>query len=890
LGDLIDGELDGQPVDGDDSGGQDDEDGLQIGTLTVGPDDYVVFTAPLTDPSSVGDEDVIGFLNPLESAGTDMAIKVAGGGLLNAWIDFDFSGTFEPDERVITDQSVIGDPIDGSFVTVNVVTPSGTAEGLTWMRMRISESVGIGPNGVAIGGEVEDYPVEIIAINPIVTVDDQYTIDEDTTLDTTAPGFSSVRDNDSIPADVFTSTDVNVIDDVDNGVLTMDPSTGDFDYTPNDDFFGTDTFTYRLGALSTTRVATVTITVDPINDPPFATTSDVTITRTIDEDVVQTFEVAELIGDLFEPGPTNESDQPLILQSAFSGLGVGQSEQGGTLSISSDGLTLTYTPPLDYNSQTVPDTFSYVVADVPGSGQTSLQADLLGQVVVSFRPVNDPPRPRDDGGYVADENQTISIPIGSETTDGILRNDFDDVPAGEDGQAILLVDGQFPKSTSELGTVTRQNGLLIYTPLTSFSGIDTFDYFVEDEFGATASATVSISVANTLNPPDIIGSIDGNVQEDGTLVSDLSTVFDDPDGQSLNYFVAKLGDLINPTPAQIADHPLVESIDFIGDQMRIELDANQFGSVEIEIGATDGDFSVSTTFTLNVSSVPDAPVAMADGFNVPVGSTLVVADPAAGLLANDSDGDNDSFMVDVANVVSITPGGPLGTLDVNPNGTFTYVNTSGSPGDEDVYEYRIIDQTVLASVTVEVRFVLNQSEYQNPIVLLTEDVNADGFITAIDALRIINFLGRRGASEVPVSEIGLPPPDFSDVNGNGIVSALDALIVVNRLREINNGGAGEQTVEIAPVSARAATAVTSNFVSGASIGLPIRNLEPVAAELDVEPNDQVLALGLEISPASAERAVNSIVERQDSSALTNEELDAALSDVLDEWEVQDQLD
>ena len=236
-----------------------------------------------------------------------MSLSVAGSGFLNAWIDFDFSGTFDPDEQVITDQAVAGDPVDGTDLTVNVVTPSNTAEGPTWMRIRISGNAGIGATGVAIGGEVEDYPVEIIRANPIITVDDEYSIDEDGILNTTDVGQLGVRDNDIVPADVFTSTDVNVIDDVDHGVLVMDPSTGDFTYTPADDFFGTDTFTYRLGTLSTTPIATVTITVDPVNDQPFATTSDVTVTRTIDEDVVQTFGVDDLIDGLFEPGPANEA-------------------------------------------------------------------------------------------------------------------------------------------------------------------------------------------------------------------------------------------------------------------------------------------------------------------------------------------------------------------------------------------------------------------------------------------------------------------------------------------------------------------------------------------------------------------------------------------------------
>ncbi len=41
-----------------------------------------------------------------------------------------------------------------------------------------------------------------------------------------------------------------------------------------------------------------------------------------------------------------------------------------------------------------------------------------------------------------------------------------------------------------------------------------------------------------------------------------------------------------------------------------------------------------------------------------------------------------------------------------------------------------------------VSLTLNQSRYQNPLQDLSEDVNADGQVSAIDALRIINFLNR----------------------------------------------------------------------------------------------------------------------------------------------------
>ena len=81
-----------------------------------------------------------------------------------------------------------------------------------------------------------------------------------------------------------------------NGTLTLNDD-GTFEYIPDADFFGTDSFTYQLrdpdGGLS--AVATVTITVNEVNDAPvavddnnFSTNEDTTLTgdvRANDSDV-----------------------------------------------------------------------------------------------------------------------------------------------------------------------------------------------------------------------------------------------------------------------------------------------------------------------------------------------------------------------------------------------------------------------------------------------------------------------------------------------------------------------------------------------------------------------------------------------------------------------------
>jgi VCBS repeat-containing protein len=92
---------------------------------------------------------------------------------------------------------------------------------------------------------------------------DSYTTDESTPLVVAAAG---VLANDT-DADADTLTAV-LVSGPSYGALTLNPN-GSFVYTPQDYYNGTDWFTYKAndGQLDS-NVATVTITVDAVNDPP----------------------------------------------------------------------------------------------------------------------------------------------------------------------------------------------------------------------------------------------------------------------------------------------------------------------------------------------------------------------------------------------------------------------------------------------------------------------------------------------------------------------------------------------------------------------------------------------------------------------------------------------
>ncbi len=101
-------------------------------------------------------------------------------------------------------------------------------------------------------------------------------------------------------------------------------------------------------------------------------------------------------------------------------------------------------------------------------------------------------------------------------------------------------------------------------------------------------------------------------------------------------------------------------------------------------------------------------------------------------------------------------------------------------------------------------YTINTRPWTNP--LLRFDVNRSGDVTALDALQIINLLGRFQAFSVPLSaptSANDLPDRYYDVNGSLTASALDALNVINHIARVQfvTGAGGEETATAGPIFA-----------------------------------------------------------------------------------------
>jgi len=92
--------------------------------------------------------------------------------------------------------------------------------------------------------------------------DDSYSVQEDASLNVGAG--SGVLANDSTNVGELTAS---LVQGVSNGSLTFNQD-GSFEYDPEEDFNGTDSFEYEAANSEGTDQATVTITVEATNDPP----------------------------------------------------------------------------------------------------------------------------------------------------------------------------------------------------------------------------------------------------------------------------------------------------------------------------------------------------------------------------------------------------------------------------------------------------------------------------------------------------------------------------------------------------------------------------------------------------------------------------------------------
>ena len=230
---------------------------------------------------------------------------------------------------------------------------------------------------------------------------------------------------------------------------TLNGNAPNLTYTPNPGFNGNDSFTYIVndGELDSS-IATVTITVTPVNDAPIAVDQVVTTNEDVAVSVV-----------LEGSDPDGDTISYIVESQPANGI------------LSGDAPNLTYTPNPGFNGS---DSFTYIVND--GELDSS-----IATVTITVTPINDAPVAIDQA---VTTNEDVAVSIVLEGSD-------------PDGDSISYVVESQPAN----GTLSGDVPNLTYTPNPGFNGSDSFTYIVNDgELDSNIAQVIIEVVSNGLVP------------------------------------------------------------------------------------------------------------------------------------------------------------------------------------------------------------------------------------------------------------------------------------------------------------------------------------------------------------------------------------------------------
>jgi cysteine-rich repeat protein len=396
--------------------------------------------------------------------------------------------------------------------------------------------------------------------------------------------------------------------------------------------------------------------------------------------------------------------------------------------VTGTGTSLTYTPAANYTG-----TDSFLVTASDGFGTAS------AMVTVTISPVNDGPTATDDQ-FATPEDVALTVTFAQ-----LVANDTD--PDG-DTLTITAVDG----ATNGTVTLHANTNTVEFTPTANFEGTGTFTYTVSDGT-ATDIATVTVTVGGENDPPIAVDDT-ANTDEDVALVIAAATLLgndSDPDGQTVTITGV--------------DNPTNGTVSMSGTDITFTPDANFNGIATFEYTASDGALTDVAQVRITVAPINDAPVAAND--QASTNEDVAVVIPAADLLANDTDAENDPLTV--ASVANVTHG------TVSMTGTdITFTPAAGFSGNA-TFEYTVTDGdlTDTALVTVEVGAVNDAPTAGNDQVTTLEDTTlvipkADLLAndTDSDGPQPLDIVGVQNATNGAVSLTGssitfIPEPNFA---------------------------------------------------------------------------------------------------------------------------------
>ncbi|MGE0758579.1 MAG: Ig-like domain-containing protein [Pirellulaceae bacterium] len=522
-----------------------------------------------------------------------------------------------------------------------------------------------------------------------------------------------------------------------------------------------------------TRSATVTVTVDGLNDAPEALNDQFSAPANLQLNTQRPGVLGTGASRDNDPDDGETNTLSVIPQDLTS-------NRGAPVTVRSDG-SFTYDPRgvqafrALRPGQTLQDTFVYRVKDLPLNGANQFLEDTA-TVTVTVTGVNDAPQAVADTAFgPAHENQLLSI-----AAPGVLANDSD-----VDGDAIQA---RAFTGTSSLGAAVTltSDGSFQYDPRgvaafqqmrTGQSLTDFFAYSIEDVPGQLSAsqsvATVTIVVNGQNDAPLAVNDsyVNSPIDEDAVLTvpaaSGLAVNDSDEEGDAFSVVVVPTQSAAGATITLNADGSFAYDPRSSNTLQRLAAGATATDTFTYLLRDSAGNVSSAGTVSVRVSGTNDAPVPANDDLATSGGTLQTDEDSAlviqeSTLVANDTDDFGNTFSLISIDTLN-TKGSVTLQLDLAGSRITYFPNSqfdSLKLGEQatDVFTYTIRDQdrlTGTATVTVTITGT-NDTPIANPdsytidedsvlnvagVGVLFNDTDAEGDVITTLAITTSSTLG-----------------------------------------------------------------------------------------------------------------------------------------------------
>jgi hypothetical protein len=457
-------------------------------------------------------------------------------------------------------------------------------------------------------------------------------------------------------------------------------------YQPAENYAGADSFVVRAQEGSKSAMATVTIDVTAVNDPPVANADSFPAGFETPLAVAQTTLLA------------NDTD----VESATLSVASVSGATHGTVALS--GTEVVFTPEAGYTG-----TASFMYAASDG------EATAMGMVTVT----------------IGDDIAPVAVDDTATTDEDVTLVLADSVVLANDTDAenhTLAIDGVAGATN---GTVTHAGTDITFVPAPNFHGTATFTYTVTDGF-KTDVGTVTVTVTPVNDDPVAVADSATTLEDTALPLTAASLLANDTDVDLDTLTITAVGTTATTNG----------TVTLAGTDITYTPAANFNGAAAFTYTVSDGNGGTAIgTVNVTVTAVQDVPVAVDDSLTTPEDTAAVFA--ASTLTTNDTDPDGDTLTVtsvtgtvDTHGSVSLAGGNVTYTPALNYNGpaSFTYVIGDGNGGVASATVNITVTPVDDAPTAVDDAVTVAEASTNNVINVLVNDTDSDGGTNTVTAV------------------------------------------------------------------------------------------------------------------------------------------------------------